>query len=175
MKNQSTTLLRDDYFSRGFSLMPCVVLITVLALITLTTLRFSYDFQLFTKGRIDRLIAKEAAEIALQDAYAHLKTSDDPLSVSGNEVIYEYGSVTGDTFPFGGRMQSIKPPEYQINVIRTNPSEGISRVTATGFGVFSTTQFIAQMDYAIRLCPDELSTTCEREVRPLAWREQIHE
>lgn len=157
--------------------MPCVVLMTVLVLITLATLRFTYDFQLFTNGRIDRLIAKEAAEIALRDAYAHLKTSDDPLSFSGNEVIYEYGSITGDIFPFGSRMQSIKPPEYQIEVVRTNPSEGISRVTARGFGVLYTTQFIAQVDYAIRLCSDELSTIsiCEREVRPLAWREQLHE
>ena len=163
MKIQLSTFVKNN-FSGGFSLITCLVLTIVLNLITMATLGFTYDFQLFADGRIDRLIAKGAADVALQDAYTHLKISDDPLSLSSNEVIYEFGSITGDTFSYGGRMQSIKPPEYQINVIQINPSEGISRVTAKGFGIFATTQFIAQADYAVRLCSDEFSKFCQRQI-----------
>jgi Tfp pilus assembly protein PilX len=175
MNIQCATFSRCAYVDGGFTLMPCVVLIAIIVWISLATLRITDDFRLFTNGRIDRLVAKAAAETALQDAYMHVKMSDDPLSLSGNEVIYEFGSVTGDTFPLGGRMQSIKIPEYQIHVIQTNPNQGISRITATGFGVLATTQFVVQADYAVRVCSDELSELCEREVRQLAWRAQRHD
>ena len=76
MKIQLSTFVKNN-FSGGFSLITCLVLTIVLNLITMATLGFTYDFQLFADGRIDRLIAKGAADVALQDAYTHLKISDE--------------------------------------------------------------------------------------------------
>jgi hypothetical protein len=98
---------------------------------------------------------------------------DDPLSLLSNDVVYEFGSVTGDDFPSGGRMQSKSPPEYQFEMVSAFRHAGIVRITATGLGLFATTRFVAQADYAIQLCPEDLTDPCERRLRQLAWREWL--
>ena len=140
---------------------------------SLATLRLAHDFQTLTAGYADRLIASEAAELVLQDAYQHVTMMDDPLSLLSKDVVYEFGSMTGVNFPSGGRMQSKSPPVYQLEVISVNQHEGIVRITVTGIGLFATTRFIAQADYAIHLCPEDLTDPCERQLRQLAWRQRF--
>jgi Tfp pilus assembly protein PilX len=140
---------------------------------SLATLRLAYDFRTLTAGYDDRMIASEAAEVGLHDAHQHLNMIDDPISLMSNNVEYEFGSVTGDTFPSVGRMQSKSPPEYQFEMISAFRHAGIVRITATGRGLFATTRFVAQADYAIQLCPEDLTDPCERRLRQLAWRERL--
>ena len=140
---------------------------------SLATLRLAHDFRTLTAGYDDRMIASEAAEVGLHDAHQHLNMIDDPISLMSNNVVYEFGSVTGANFPSGGRMQSKSPPEYQLEVISVNQHEGIVRITVTGIGLFATTRFIAQADYAIHLCPEDLTDPCERQLRQLAWRQRF--
>ena len=173
MKNQSIKISWGCHGRRGFTLLPCIVLTSILLVISLTTLRIGHDFRTLTAGNVDRLIACEAAEAALHDAYQHLKIMDDPLSLLSNDVVYEFGSVTGDNFPSGGRMQSKSPPEYQFEMVSAFRHAGIVRITATGLGLFATTRFVVQADYAIQLCPEELTDPCERRLRQLAWREWL--
>ena len=173
MKNQSIKISWGCHGRRGFTLLPCIVLTSILLVISLTTLRIGHDFRTLTAGNVDRLIACEAAEAALHDAYQHLKIMDDPLSLLSNDVVYEFGSVTGDDFPSGGRMQSKSPPEYQFEMVSAFRHAGIVRITATGLGLFATTRFVAQADYAIQLCPEDLTDPCERQLRQLAWREWL--
>ena len=173
MKNQSTKCSLSG--SRGFTLMPCVVLTAILLVMSLATLRMGHDFRILTAGFADRLIASEAAELVLQDAYQHVTMMDDPLSLLSKDVVYEFGSMTGDSFPSGDRMQSKSPPEYQLEVLSVNQHEGIIRITVKGSGMFATTRFVAQADYAIRLCPEDSIDPCERQLRQLAWRERLND
>jgi Tfp pilus assembly protein PilX len=162
-----------SYGCRGFTLLPCVVLTSILLVVSMATLRLGHDFRMLTAGYVDRLIASEAAEAALHDAHQHLNMMDDPLTLMSNDIVYEFGSVTGDTFPSVGRMQSKSPPEYQFEMISAFRHAGIVRITATGRGLFATTRFVAQADYAIQLCPEDLTDPCERRLRQLAWRERL--
>ena len=73
MKNQSIKISWGCHGRRGFTLLPCIVLTSILLVISLTTLRIGHDFRTLTAGNVDRLIASEAAEAALHDAYQHLK------------------------------------------------------------------------------------------------------
>ena len=142
---------------------------------SLATLHLAHDFRTLTAGSIDRLIASEAAEAALLDAHQHLNMMDDPLSLLNNELVYEFGSVTGDSFPSGGRMQSISPPEYRLEMVSAYQHAGIVRITATGSGLSATTRFVAQADYAIQLCPEDSTGPCERQLQQLAWRERLND
>ena len=173
MKNLSTKVSCGYHDPRGFTLLPCVVLTSILLVISLATLRLGHDFRMLTAGYVDRLIASEAAEAALHDAHQHLNMMDDPLALMSNDVVYEFGSMTGDSFPSGGRMQSKSPPEYQFEMVSAFRHAGIVRITATGIGLFATTRFVAQADYAIQLCPEDLTDPCERQLRQLAWREWL--
>jgi len=173
MKNLSTKVSCGYHGPRGFTLLPCVVLTSILLVISLATLRLGHDFRMLTAGYVDRLIASEAAEAALHDAHQHLNMMDDPLALMSNDVVYEFGSMTGDSFPSGGRMQSKSPPEYQFEMVSAFRHAGIVRITATGIGLFATTRFVAQADYAIQLCPEDLTDPCERQLRQLAWREWL--
>ena len=175
MNIQSTKVPRGCYGRRGFTLLPCIVLTSILLLISICTLKLVLNFRALTEGNVDRLIASEAAEAALHDANQHLNIMDDPLSLSSKDVVYEFGSVTGGSFLSGGRMQSKSPPEYQLEVINVNQYEGIVRVTATGIGLFATTQFVAQADYAITLCSELSIDPCQRQLRQLAWRERLND
>jgi Tfp pilus assembly protein PilX len=162
-----------SYGCRGFTLLPCVVLTSILLVVSMATLRLGHDFRMLTAGYVDRLIASEAAEAALHDAHQHLNMMDDPLALMSNDIVYEFGSVTGDTFPSVGRMQSKSPPEYQLEMVSAYQHAGIVRITATGSGMLATTRFVAQADYAIQLCPEDLTDPCERRLRQLAWRERL--
>jgi len=173
MKNLSTKFSCGYHGHRGFTLLPCVVLTSILLVISLATLRLGHDFRMLTAGYVDRLIASEAAEAALHDAHQHLNMMDDPLALMSNDVVYEFGSMTGDSFPSGGRMQSKSPPEYQLEMVSAFQHAGIVRITATGIGLFATTRFVAQVDYAIQLCPEESTDPCERQLRQLAWRQRL--
>ncbi len=175
LKNPSIKLSYSDYRSRGFILLPCILLTAISLLIALATLRLGHDFRTLTAGYADRLIASEAAEAALHDAHQHLTMMDDPLSLSSNDVVYEFGSVTGDSFPSGGRMQSKSPPEYQLELVSAYQHAGIVRITATGSGVLVTTRFVAQADYAIQLCPEDAAEPCQRQLRQIAWRERLND
>jgi Tfp pilus assembly protein PilX len=159
----------------GFTLLPCLILTMALLMITITGLRFSHDFRMLMSGYVNRLIAREAAEAVLQDAHEHLKISDEPLSLEGSNVVYNYGSMTGDVFSFGGRMQSIDSPQYQLDVKHINTHEGISRITATGFGMQASTRVVIQADYAIRMCPSDVINYCERQITELARQELWHD
>lgn len=173
MNIQSTKVPRGCYGRRGFTLLPCIVLTSILLLISICTLKLVLNFRALTEGNVDRLIASEAAEAALHDAHQHLTMMDDPVSLMSNDIVYEFGSVTGDSFPSGGRMQSKLPPEYQFEMVSAFRHAGIVRITATGRGLFATTRFVAQADYAIQLCPEDLTDPCERRLRQLAWRERL--
>jgi Tfp pilus assembly protein PilX len=175
MKNLSTKFSCGYHGHRGFTLLPCVVLTSILLVISLATLRLGHDFRMLTAGYVDRLIASEAAEAALHDAHQHLNMMDDPLALMSNDVVYEFGSMTGDSFPSGGRMQSKSPPEYQLEMVSAFQHAGIVRITATGIGLFATTRFVAQADYAIQLCPEDSTEPCERQLRQLAWRERLND
>jgi hypothetical protein len=72
-------------------------------------------------------------------------------------------------------MQSKSPPEYQLEMVSAFQHAGIVRITATGIGLFATTRFVAQADYAIQLCPEDLTDPCERQLRQLAWREWLND
>ena len=174
-KIPSTKVSYSVYGCRGFTMMPCVVLTSILLVMSMATLRLGHNFRILAAGYVDRSIASEAAEAALRDANQHLNIMDDSLSLSSKDVVYEFGSVTGDSFPSGGRMQSKSPPEYQLEVIHINQHEGIVRITATGIGLFATTRFVAQADYAIQFCPEESMDPCQRQLRQLAWRERSND
>ncbi len=174
-KNQSTKGSYPSYGCRGFILLPCILLTSILLVVSMATLRLGHDFRTLTAGYADRLIASEAAEAALHDAHQHLTMMDDPLSLSSNDVVYEFGSVTGDSFPSGGRMQSKSPPEYQLELVSAYQHAGIVRITATGSGVLVTTRFVAQADYAIQLCPEDAAEPCQRQLRQIAWRERLND
>ena len=98
MKNQSIKISWGCHGRRGFTLLPCIMLTSILLAISLATLRIGHDFRTLTAGNVDRLIASEAAEAALHDAHQHLTMMDDPLSLKSNNVVYEFGSITGDSF-----------------------------------------------------------------------------
>jgi Tfp pilus assembly protein PilX len=174
-KNQSTKVSTLVCGSRGFTLLPCIVLTGILLLMSMATLRLGHNFRTLTAGYVDRSIASEAAEAALHDAHQHLKMMDDPRSLLNSDIVYEFGSVTGDSFPSGGRMQSKSPPEYQLEMVSAYQLAGIVRITATGTGMLETTRFIAQADYAVQLCPEDATEPCERQLRQLAWREWLND
>lgn len=175
LKTEQEHVLFSSPVNYGFTLMPCLILTMALLMLTLAGLRFAHDFRSLMSGHVNRLIAKQAAEAVLQDAHEHLKISDDPLSLEGSSVVYKFGSMTGDVFSFGGRMQSIDSPEYQLNVKRINTQEGLARITAIGFGMHITTRVVIQSDYAILICPDDVHNYCERQITELSRLEQWHD
>ena len=175
MKNKTHPALYLHSGVSGFTLLPCLVISMALLMMTLSALRFAHDFRFLVTANLDRLIAKEAAEAVLQDAYHHLEISDDPLSFAANDIVYKFDNITGYGFSYDGRMQSIAAPEYQLNVIYLYDQEDVSRVTATGFGMVDSTRAVIQADYVIRLCSDDVSISCQRKISELAWREQVLE
>jgi type IV pilus assembly protein PilX len=120
---------------------------------------------------LDRQLALQAAEAALMDAEQDiLQTRDATIAVS--QTALDYGSVTGNRFAAGGRMQAAQRPTYAFSMQPLAQQDDSTvrhffRITAVGFGVRATTQVVLQADF--------LKSSCAACVNPwqgrLAWRE----
>lgn len=159
--------------SSGLALVPCTLLMLTVLILLSASLQLVRDFQSTILGQADRQVAFYAAEAAMLDAKRHLEKIDDPLSLSGSEMVYEFGSITGDNFPSGGRLQTRHSPVYLLQVLSADASEGVIRITATGTGWFDSTKFSLQADYAVAVCPENSDMPCERQVSQISRRELI--
>ena len=161
----------------GAALMPCALLLLMVLLLNSASLRISRNQHNAAQVHADRNVARHAAEAALLDAELHLMLVDDPLSPLTSGVIYQFGSITGSSYPYSsdsadsGAMQSARSPSYRIDLISIAATGGICRVSATGTGLLSTTEIHLQADYAVSACDPDAGNSCTREVRRLAWRE----
>lgn len=128
------------------SLFPALVTLMVVMLLAVSSARISQDTGLAAAQRIDRQMARQRAEIALQRAAAALGAVE-PVSNDAlvEEVTLSEQSELGDLPPI------------------------LHRVTASGYG--RQVSIRLQADYAVDACESADDDPCLPRVRRVAWRE----
>ena len=122
---------------------------------------------------LDRQLAMQAAEAALMDAEQDILQTRD-ATIPTDQPALAYGSVTGNYFASGGRLQAAQRPTYAFNMLPLAQQQDsvvryFFRITAVGFGARVTTQVVLQADF--------LKASCAACINPwqgrLAWRELL--
>lgn len=157
----------------GFALISCVLILMTVLLLGLAAQQIVRESAAAGTNAIDRQLAMQAAEAALMDAEQDiLQTRDASMDIS--QPALAYGSVTGNYFASGSRMQAAQLPTYAFSMLPL-AHQGDSnvryfyRITAVGVGSRITTQVVLQSDF--------LKSSCAACINPwqgrLAWREML--
>jgi type IV pilus assembly protein PilX len=162
---------RSQIMETGFALISCVLILMVVLLLGLSAQQIVRESAATAANALDHQLALQAAEAALMDAEQDILQTRDATVVLSQPAI-PYGSVTGNRFVLGGRMQTSQLPTYAFTMQPLMQQNALTvryffRITAIGFGARATTQVVLQSDFLKSAC-----TTC---VNPwqgrLGWRE----
>ncbi len=124
-----------------------------------------------TVNALDRQLALQAAEAALMDAEQDILQTRDATVLLAQPAL-AYGSVTGNRYVLGGRMQTSQLPIYSFSMFPLVQKNAATvryffRITAVGFGARASTQVVLQSDF--------LKSACVACINPwqgrLGWRE----
>ena len=148
--------LRILVMDTGFALTSCVLILMVALLLGLAAQQIVRESAAAGANALDRQVALQAAEAALMDAEQDILQTRDATVVL-NQSALSYGSVTGNTFPFGGRLQASRLPTYAYSMLPLAQQDSSTiryffRITAVGFGARATTQVVLQSDFLKSAC-----------------------
>ncbi len=155
----------------GFALISCVMILMAVLLLGLTAQQIVRESAAAGTNVLDRQLAMQAAEAALMDAEQDILQTRD-ATIATDQPALAYGSVTGNFFASGSRLQAAQRPTYAFNMLPLAQQVGSSvryffRITAVGVGSRTTTQVVLQADF--------LKSSCAACINPwqgrLAWRE----
>ena len=157
----------------GFALISCVLILMAALLLGLTAQQLVRESAAVGTNALDRQLAMQAAEAALMDAEQDILQTRDATIVIDQPAL-AYGSITGNFFASGGRLQTAQLPTYAFSMLPLAQQDGSTvryffRITAVGFGSRVTTQVVLQTDF--------LKSSCAACINPwqgrLAWRELL--
>lgn len=155
----------------GFALISCALILMVVLLLGLAAQQIVRESAAAGANALDRQLALQAAEAALMDAEQDILQTRNAIVVL-NQSALAYGSVTGNRFASGGRLQTSQLPTYAFNMLPL-AQQGSSamryffRITATGYGSRVSTQVVLQSDFLKAAC-----TVCMHPWQGrLGWRE----
>lgn len=170
-RKQLAMSARSQLMETGFALISCVLILMVVLLLGLSAQQIVRESAAAAANALDRQLALQAAEAALMDAEQDiLQTRDATIAFSQPSLVY--GSVTGNRFVLGGRMQTSQLPIYSFSMLplaqqNTATVRYFFRITAIGFGARASTQVVLQSDF--------LKSACAACINPwqgrLGWRE----
>lgn len=162
---------RIFFMNTGFALLSCVLILMVVLLLGLAAQQIVRESVAAAVNALDHHVALQAAEAVLMDAEQDILQTRDATVVLNQSAI-AYGTITGNRFVSGSRMQASQLPTYSFSMLplaqKGNSATPIFfRITAVGFGSRSTTQVVLQSDF--------LKSACETCLNPwqgrLGWRE----
>jgi len=145
----------------GMTLLACSMVLFGVALLASASLRSQQDNISLTYSAVDRLIAQQAADSALQDAAMSLSITPPDDATISTQGSHHFGDITGQHFPFGGPAQSCAAPEYLIEPLAHSGNAGAPqdeavpyryRVTATGLGLSRATSVVLQAEFEVQAC-----------------------
>lgn len=157
--------LRSRARHKGMTLLACSLVLLGVAMLASASLRSLQDDVSLTYSTIDRLLAQQAAEAALQDAAATLSMIPENLTIVQAQGSHHLGEITGERFAQGGPMQSCSAPEYFLEILPQ--ASGIDpiqaeasfphryRVTAKGKGLSEATVVVLRAEFETQTCAVE--------------------
>ena len=157
--------LRARAQHKGMTLLACSLVLLGVAMLASASLRSIQDDVSLTYSTIDRLLAQQAAEAALQDAAATLSMIPENLTILQAQGSHHLGEITGERFAQGGPMQSCSAPEYFLEILPQ--ASGIDpiqaeasfphryRVTAKGKGLSEATVVVLRAEFEAQTCAVE--------------------
>jgi Tfp pilus assembly protein PilX len=157
--------LRARAQHKGMTLLACSLVLLGVAMLASASLRSIQDDVSLTYSTIDRLLAQQAAEAALQDAAATLSMIPENLTILQAQGSHHLGEITGERFAKGGPMQSCSAPEYFLEILPQ--ASGIDpiqaeasfphryRVTAKGKGLSEATVVVLRAEFETQTCDVE--------------------
>ena len=157
--------LRARAQHKGMTLLACSLVLLGVAMLASASLRSIQDDVSLTYSTIDRLLAQQAAEAALQDAAATLSMIPKNLTIVQAQGSHQLGEITGERFAQGGPMQSCSAPEYFLEILpqasSINPIQAEAssphryRVTAKGKGLSEATVVVLRAEFETQTCAVE--------------------
>ena len=157
--------LRARAQHKGMTLLACSLVLLGVAMLASASLRSIQDDVSLTYSTIDRLLAQQAAEAALQDAAATLSMIPKNLTIVQAQGSHQLGEITGERFAQGGPMQSCSAPEYFLEILpqasSINPIQAEAssphryRVTAKGKGLSEATVVVLRAEFETQTCEVE--------------------
>ncbi len=157
--------LRARAQHKGMTLLACSLVLLGVAMLASASLRSIQDDVSLTYSTIDRLLAQQAAEAALQDAAATLSMIPKNLTIVQAQGSHQLGEITGERFAQGGPMQSCSAPEYFLEILpqasSINPTQAEAssphryRVTAKGKGLSEATVVVLRAEFETQTCAVE--------------------
>jgi Tfp pilus assembly protein PilX len=157
--------LRARAQHKGMTLLACSLVLLGVAMLASASLRSIQDDVSLTYSTVDRLLAQQAAEAALQDAAATLSMIPENLTIVQAQGSHHLGEITGERFAKGGPMQSCSAPEYFLEILPK--ASGIDpiqaeasfphryRVTAKGKGLSEATVVVLRAEFETQTCAVE--------------------
>ena len=157
--------LRSRTQHKGMTLLACSLVLLGVAMLASASLRSWQDDVSLSYSTIDRLLAQQAAEAALQDAAATLSMIPENLTIVQAQGSHHLGEITGERFAQGGPMQSCSAPEYFLEILPK--ASGIDpiqaeasfphryRVTAKGKGLSEATVVVLRAEFETQTCDVE--------------------
>jgi Tfp pilus assembly protein PilX len=163
------------------TLLACSLVLLGVAMLASASLRSIQDDVSLTYSTIDRLLAQQAAEAALQDAAVTLSMIPKSLTILQAQGSHYLGEITGERFAQGGPMQSCSAPEYfleilpqasSIDPIQTEVSSPHRyRVTAKGKGLSEATVVVLRAEFEMQPCAIE-KISMAKDVQHSAQKEE---
>lgn len=157
--------LRTPALDKGMTLLACSLVLLGVAMLASASLRSIHDDVSLTYSTIDRLLAQQAAEAALQDAAVTLSMIPKSLTILQAQGSHYLGEITGERFAQGGPMQSCSAPEYFLEILpQASSIDPIQpevssphryRVTAKGKGLSEATVVVLRAEFEIQPCAIE--------------------
>ena len=157
--------LRTPALDKGMTLLACSLVLLGVAMLASASLRSIHDDVSLTYSTIDRLLAQQAAEAALQDAAVTLSMIPKSLTILQAQGSHYLGEITGERFAQGGPMQSCSAPEYFLEILpQASSIDPIQpevssphryRVTAKGKGLSDATVVVLWAEFEIQPCAIE--------------------
>ena len=173
--------LRTPALDKGMTLLACSLVLLGVAMLASASLRSIHDDVSLTYSTIDRLLAQQAAEAALQDAAVTLSMIPKSLTILQAQGSHYLGEITGERFAQGGPMQSCSAPEYfleilpQVSSIDPIQPEVSSprryRVTAKGKGLSEATVVVLRAEFEMQPCAIE-KISMAKDVQHSAQKEE---
>jgi len=157
--------LRTPALDKGMTLLACSLVLLGVAMLASASLRSIQDDVSLTYSTIDRLLAQQAAEAALQDAAVTLSMIPKSLTILQAQGSHYLGEITGERFAQGGPMQSCSAPEYFLEMLpQASSIDPIQpevssphryRVTAKGKGLSEATVVVLRAEFEMQPCAIE--------------------
>lgn len=179
---------RRVFRQKGFSLLPCALLVAMVLLALTASLRTARQQLEATRAQADLLTARWSAEASLAEGERHLRTI-----VEAAPVI-EASPVSGDAHPpddppvLSCAGASGEFSGYRLDALRADDRTELCRITATGAGSSNATYIRLQTEFELRACPlqrepagalpltalakasEDAHASCRRSLHLRSWR-----